>query len=135
NGRGGDDLRIRVPVGTVVYLEAEAGEPGDRPPWHQDRDSDGDDDVETIYVFEDELGDDDAPDEAEGAEADEGEADEGEADEAETEADEADGEAEAESASEATVSAAARSADLVPDEPSLIRPHEEASSPAAADER
>lgn len=32
-GRSGDDLRVRVPVGTMVYLEGLAGEPGERPPW------------------------------------------------------------------------------------------------------
>ncbi len=32
-GHGGSSLRVRVPVGTMVYLEAQAGEPGERPPW------------------------------------------------------------------------------------------------------
>ncbi len=32
-GRSGSDLRIRVPVGTTVFFEALAGEPGERPPW------------------------------------------------------------------------------------------------------
>jgi len=32
-GRSGNDLRIRVPVGTTVFFEALAGEPGERPPW------------------------------------------------------------------------------------------------------
>lgn len=33
NGRGGEDLVIRVPLGTTVYLEDLAGEPGTPPPW------------------------------------------------------------------------------------------------------
>lgn len=36
-GRSGNDLRIRVPVGTQVYFEAIAGEPGERPPWLADQ--------------------------------------------------------------------------------------------------
>lgn len=35
-GRSGNDLRIRVPVGTTVFFEALAGEPGERPPWLAD---------------------------------------------------------------------------------------------------
>lgn len=35
-GRAGGDLRVRIPVGTMVYLEAMAGEPGERPPWMTD---------------------------------------------------------------------------------------------------
>lgn len=33
NGRGGEDMVIRVPLGTTVYLEDLAGEPGTPPPW------------------------------------------------------------------------------------------------------
>jgi GTP-binding protein len=36
-GRSGNDLKIRVPVGTQVYFEAVAGEPGERPPWLADQ--------------------------------------------------------------------------------------------------
>lgn len=32
-GKSGEDLRIRVPVGTTVIMEAVAGPPGERPPW------------------------------------------------------------------------------------------------------
>jgi GTP-binding protein len=32
-GHSGSELRVRVPVGTMVYMEALAGEPGERPPW------------------------------------------------------------------------------------------------------
>jgi len=37
-GLSGDDLRVRVPVGTMVYMEGIAGEPGERPPWLADVD-------------------------------------------------------------------------------------------------
>lgn len=43
-GRSGTDLRIRVPVGTVVYFEAPAGEPGERPPWLSDEPGEDDGD-------------------------------------------------------------------------------------------
>ena len=33
NGRGGEDLILRVPLGTAVYYEGPAGAPGERPPW------------------------------------------------------------------------------------------------------
>lgn len=33
NGRGGEDMIIRVPLGTSIYLEDLAGEPGTPPPW------------------------------------------------------------------------------------------------------
>lgn len=46
-GRGGGDLRVRVPVGTMVYMEAVAGEPGERPPWLA---GEGDDGMENINV-------------------------------------------------------------------------------------
>lgn len=38
NGRGGEDLILRVPLGTAIYYEGEAGEPGERPPWLDDDD-------------------------------------------------------------------------------------------------
>ena len=41
NGRTGESLEIRVPVGTAVYFEGEAGEIGERPPWF-DADARGD---------------------------------------------------------------------------------------------
>ncbi len=48
NGRGGEDLIVRVPVGTMVYLEGEAGPPGSPPPWaNAEDDADG---MEIIYV-------------------------------------------------------------------------------------
>lgn len=39
-GRSGADLKIRVPVGTTVFFEAIAGEPGERPPWLVDSEED-----------------------------------------------------------------------------------------------
>ncbi len=36
NGRGGEDLVVRVPVGTAVYFEGEASAHGERPPWLDD---------------------------------------------------------------------------------------------------
>jgi GTP-binding protein len=33
NGRGGESLEIRVPVGTAAYFEGDATAPGERPPW------------------------------------------------------------------------------------------------------
>ena len=36
NGRGGEDLEIFVPLGTSIYYEGEATEPGERPPWFDD---------------------------------------------------------------------------------------------------
>ncbi|HFE45299.1 MAG TPA: GTPase Obg [Nannocystis exedens] len=57
-GAGGDDLIVRVPVGTAVYLEG-LGEPGERPPWAQERDSKADSGgLEMVYVFDDEFEDD-----------------------------------------------------------------------------
>ncbi|MCA9680577.1 MAG: GTPase Obg [Myxococcales bacterium] len=38
NGRGGEDMEIKVPVGTSIYYEGEAGEPGDAPPWQGEED-------------------------------------------------------------------------------------------------
>ncbi len=32
-GRSGNELRVRVPVGTMVFFEGLAGEPGEPPPW------------------------------------------------------------------------------------------------------
>ncbi len=56
-GAGGDDLVVRVPVGTAVYLEG-LGEPGERPPWAQGRDSKADSGgLEMVYVFDDEFDD------------------------------------------------------------------------------
>ena len=41
-GLSGEDLVVKVPVGTMVYMEGIAGEPGERPPWLADvDDSDG----------------------------------------------------------------------------------------------
>lgn len=48
-GRSGNDLRIRVPVGTTVYYEAPAGEPGERPPWLP-ADPDDDDELGTSAI-------------------------------------------------------------------------------------
>jgi GTP-binding protein len=61
-GRNGEDRRIRVPVGTMVFLEGIAGEPGERPPWaigRPPRESgvEGDEGgMEVIYVVEDQDG-------------------------------------------------------------------------------
>jgi GTPase len=65
NGRAGEDLEIRVPVGTAVYYEGEAGEPGERPPWLDEPDgilvtedpeeiADGDDDegMENVWIVD-----------------------------------------------------------------------------------
>ena len=40
-GRSGDLLRVRVPVGTQVIMEAIAGPPGERPPWLEAAEGDG----------------------------------------------------------------------------------------------
>jgi GTPase len=59
NGRAGQNLEIRVPVGTAVYFEAVAGEVGERPPW-LDADPRGD----GIHVdFEEDEGDEPEDDE------------------------------------------------------------------------
>lgn len=50
-GKGADDLIIKVPVGTTVYFEGEAGEPGEKPPWM--RGSSDDEGMEIIYVADD----------------------------------------------------------------------------------
>jgi GTPase len=58
NGRGGEDLVIRVPVGTSIYYEGEADE--ERPPWHEAPDGihftpDEDDDpegMENVWVVD-----------------------------------------------------------------------------------
>lgn len=72
NGRGGEDLELRVPVGTAVYYEGEAGEPGEPPPWQDDDERGGegiqfvaDDDgagegegegaMENVWVVDDQL--------------------------------------------------------------------------------
>ena len=74
NGRGAEDLVIRVPAGTIVYYEGEAGEPGDPPPWvrraREEGRDESDDEMEVVYVVdgmpsgdesdESEDGDDDA---------------------------------------------------------------------------
>ncbi len=73
NGRGGADLELRVPVGTAVYYEGEAGEPGERPPWldehpvgihvaRDDDDDEGDDDegMENVWVIDGRVIDPDA---------------------------------------------------------------------------
>lgn len=36
HGRSGEDLVVRVPVGTAVFFEGEAGAEGERPPWKRD---------------------------------------------------------------------------------------------------
>ncbi len=41
-GRSGADLTVRVPVGTMVYMEGLAGEPGERPPWLEELGEDAD---------------------------------------------------------------------------------------------
>lgn len=55
HGSDGADRRIRVPVGTMVFLECVAGEPGERPPWLSGQVALGGDDggMETIYVVDD----------------------------------------------------------------------------------
>lgn len=40
-GLSGEDLLVRVPVGTMVFMEGVAGEPGERPPWLADVDDSG----------------------------------------------------------------------------------------------
>lgn len=37
NGRAGEALEIRVPVGTSIYYEGESTEPGERPPWFDEQ--------------------------------------------------------------------------------------------------
>jgi GTPase len=49
NGRGGDDLRVRVPIGTMVFVEGPATESGEPPPWVA-RDEGDADALENIYV-------------------------------------------------------------------------------------
>lgn len=52
-GRSGADLRIRVPVGTQVILEAVAGPPGERPPWLEaDGDADGLENISVAWADE-----------------------------------------------------------------------------------
>ena len=66
NGRAGQDLELRVPVGTAVYWEGEASEPGERPPWLDQEQPDGihiapdDDDqddggMENVWVVDDRV--------------------------------------------------------------------------------
>ena len=53
NGRDGVERRIRVPVGTMVFLEGAAGEPGERPPWLSGHPLGADEGgMEMIYVLE-----------------------------------------------------------------------------------
>ena len=54
-GRSGNDLRIRVPVGTTVFYEAVAGEPGERPPWLSDLDE-GEDEGPSAIAWTDDDG-------------------------------------------------------------------------------
>jgi GTP-binding protein len=50
HGRGGEDLVVRVPVGTAVFFEGEAGSEGERPPWKkQEHEEEG---METVWVVD-----------------------------------------------------------------------------------
>ncbi len=61
-GLSGEDMRVRVPVGTMVYMEAIAGEPGERPPWLAEADdSDGMENFGGVTWAEDGEDDDDLP--------------------------------------------------------------------------
>jgi GTPase len=69
NGRGGETLEIRVPVGTAVYYEGEASEPGEPPPWSDEQpdgihvdldDEDEDDGMENVWIVEGRVIDGDA---------------------------------------------------------------------------
>ena len=67
NGRSGEDLEIRVPLGTAVYYEGAATEPGEKPPWYGDDeaspegisfelDEDGEGEgMENVYVVDDQM--------------------------------------------------------------------------------
>jgi GTP-binding protein len=56
NGRSADSLEIRVPIGTVVYVEGEAT-PGAPPPWITEKEeptgTEPDEGMENVYVIED----------------------------------------------------------------------------------
>lgn len=52
-GRSGTDLRVRVPVGTTVFFEAIAGEPGERPPWLSDQLDEDDGELSAIAWTDD----------------------------------------------------------------------------------
>jgi GTPase len=53
NGRSGAELRVRVPVGTMVFVEGPATEPGEPPPWvERGEDADA---LENIYAVPDET--------------------------------------------------------------------------------
>lgn len=54
NGRAGEDLTIRVPVGTAVYFEGDAGEEGELPPWKRGDDDEGMENVWVVDVEDDE---------------------------------------------------------------------------------
>lgn len=53
NGRGGEDLVVRVPIGTMVFIEGIADDDGAPPPWRRSAEDDEGDEMETIYVVED----------------------------------------------------------------------------------
>jgi GTP-binding protein len=62
NGRAGEDLELRVPVGTAVYYEGEATAAGERPPWLEDAAPEGirfepgdEDEMENVWVVGDRL--------------------------------------------------------------------------------
>lgn len=57
NGRAGEDLIIRVPVGTAVFFEGEAGESGDPPPWKrgEEEEEGGMENVWVVDVEEDDV--------------------------------------------------------------------------------
>jgi GTPase len=58
NGRAGADLHVRVPIGTMVFVEGPATGPDEPPPWVER--GEGDDDgngLENIYMVPDEVED------------------------------------------------------------------------------
>jgi len=50
HGRGGEDLFIRVPIGTGVYFEGKSGAMGERPPWVEPARDPHETGMEVIYV-------------------------------------------------------------------------------------
>jgi GTPase len=54
NGRAGAELRVRVPVGTMVFVEGPATEPGEPPPWVERGEGEAEDALENIYVVPEE---------------------------------------------------------------------------------